>query len=76
MKKSYIVLLLVAVMVFTMTGCCNVPFEVGYEAPVEVIKSGSWEFEKEGVYYVSRMSQETKIHNFVKIIHNNAQILA
>lgn len=64
MKKVSIVLLLVAIMVLSMTGCSNAPAEVVEVAPAEVSESGKLQFEAKGTYNTPGSETEFVVHRF------------
>lgn len=64
MKRVSIVLLLVAIMVLSMTGCGKAPAEVIDVAPVEVIERGELQFKAKGTYNVPGFGSEFVVHRF------------
>ena len=64
MKKVSIILLFVAIMVLTMTGCAFLPNVVVEEAPAEVIGSGTLRFESKGTYHISKVGADSVVYNF------------
>ena len=64
MKKASIILLFVAIMVLSMTGCAFVPNEVMEKAPAEVIGSGTLKFESKGEYYISKVDKDAVVYSF------------
>ena len=64
MKKVSIILLLVAIMVLSMTGCAFLPNEVMEEAPAEIIGSGTLRFKSKGTYYTSNVGTDSVVYNF------------
>ena len=64
MKKISIVLLLVAIMVLSMTGCSFAPIKVVENTPAEVIGSGTLKFEVKGTMNASNIKGESVIYRF------------
>lgn len=64
MKKVSIILLLVAVMVLSMTGCAFSPNEVMKKTPAEVIGSGTLQYEAKGTYNISKVGAESVVYRF------------
>ena len=64
MKKVSIILLFVAIMVLSMTGCAISPNEVVEKAPAEVIGSGTLQFESKGTYHLSRVAADSVVYSF------------
>ena len=64
MKKVSIILLFVAIMVLSMTGCAFLPNEVVEKAPAEVIGSGTLQFDAKGEYDVSRVKAQSVVYRF------------
>lgn len=64
MKKVSIILLFVAIMVLSMTGCAFLPDEVMEKAPAEVIGSGTLRFESKGTYYISNVGADSVVYSF------------
>ena len=64
MKKVSIILLFVAIMVLSMTGCAFSPDKVVEKAPAEVIGSGTLRFEAIGTYYISNIGADSVVYNF------------
>ena len=64
MKKVSIVLLFVAIMVLSMTGCAFAPAEVVASAPAEVVGSGTLRYEVRGTFNTSKISKESVVYRF------------
>ena len=64
MKKGIIVLLFVAIMVLSMTGCAFAPDKVVEPTPAEVIGSGTLQYEVKGKYWTSDISSGSTVYTF------------
>ena len=64
MKKVSMVLLLVIIMVLSMTSCGNMPEGTVRDTPEEVIECGSWQFEVQGSYYLTKLRTNSIVYQF------------
>ena len=64
MKKVSMVLLFVAIMVLSMTGCAYAPAEVVETTPAEVVGSGTLRYEVIGTYSVSKIREDSVVYRF------------